>query len=420
MDDMYVKRNIMCIDLKSFFASCECVERGLDPFKVPLVVANKKQGNGAITLAVTPALKKQGIPGRVRLYDIPKNIKYEIVPPRMKLYIEKSKQVVGIYLDYVAPEDLHIYSIDECFLDVTDYLKLYKKTDYELSEEILKTVEEKTGLTATCGIGPNLLLAKVAMDTEAKKYKNGIAKWTYDDVPEKLWSITPLSKMWGIGPRMEKKLNNLNIYTVGELANYDKNILKDKFGVMGQELWNHANGIDLSKISDFKVTPKDKSYSHSQVLFKDYDGNNVKLIIAEMVDVICARLRASNKESRVIGFGIGYSKDVDGGFYHSIKLETSTDSPREITNICFLIFDRYYNNLPIRKVSISCGGLTKKSGVQLNLFDSIENKNEEVKVNTAIDEIKSKFGKNSIVKASSLLPDSTAIARNEKIGGHHE
>lgn len=420
MDDMYVKRNIMCIDLKSFFASCECVERGLDPFKVPLVVANKKQGNGAITLAVTPALKKQGIPGRVRLYDIPKNIKYEIVPPRMKLYIEKSKQVVGIYLDYVAPEDLHIYSIDECFLDVTDYLKLYKKTDYELAEEILKTVEEKTGLTATCGIGPNLLLAKVAMDTEAKKYKNGIAKWTYDDVPEKLWSITPLSKMWGIGPRMEKKLNNLNIYTVGELANYDKNILKDKFGVMGQELWNHANGIDLSKISDFKVTPKDKSYSHSQVLFKDYDGNNVKLIIAEMVDVICARLRASNKESRVIGFGIGYSKDVDGGFYHSIKLETSTDSPREITNICFLIFDRYYNNLPIRKVSISCGGLTKKSGVQLNLFDSIENKNEEVKVNTAVDEIKSKFGKNSIVKASSLLPDSTAIARNEKIGGHHE
>ena len=242
MDDMYVKRNIMCIDLKSFFASCECVERGLDPFKVPLVVANKKQGNGAITLAVTPALKKQGIPGRVRLYDIPKNIKYEIVPPRMKLYIEKSKQVVGIYLDYVAPEDLHIYSIDECFLDVTDYLKLYKKTDYELAEEILKTVEEKTGLTATCGIGPNLLLAKVAMDTEAKKYKNGIAKWTYDDVPEKLWSITPLSKMWGIGPRMEKKLNNLNIYTVGELANYDKNILKEIA---------EKNNIALTELKEF-------------------------------------------------------------------------------------------------------------------------------------------------------------------------
>ncbi len=419
-NNLYIKRNIMCIDLKSFFASCECVDRGLDPFKVPLVVANKKQGNGAITLAVTPALKKQGVPSRVRLYDIPANIKYEIVPPRMKLYIEKSKEVVSIYLDYVASEDLHIYSVDECFLDVTDYLKLYKKTDYELAEEILKTVEEKTGLTATCGIGPNLLLAKVAMDTEAKKYKNGIAKWTYDDIPEKLWPITPLSKMWGIGPRMEKKLNNLNIYTIKELANFDKNILKDKFGVMGQELWNHANGIDLSRISDFKVSPKDKSFSHSQVLFKDYDGNNVKLIIAEMVDVLTARLRASNKESQVIGFGIGYSKDINGGFYHSIKLDTPTDSSKEITNICYLIFDRYYNNLPIRKVSISCGGLVKKSGTQLNLFDSLEEKKAETKVNAAIDEIKSRFGKNSIVKASSLLPDSTAIERNKKIGGHHE
>ena len=404
MEELYIKRNIMCIDLKSFFASCECIDRGLDPFKVPLVVANKKQGNGAITLAVTPALKKQGVPSRVRLFDIPPNIKYEIVPPRMKLYIEKSKEVVNIYLDYVAPEDLHIYSVDECFLDVTDYLKLYKKTDYELAEEILKTIERKTGLTATCGIGPNLL----------------IAKWTYEDIPEKLWPITPLSKMWGIGPRMEKNLNNLNIYTIRELAHYNKNVLKDKFGVMGLELWNHANGIDTSRISDFKVSPKDKSYSHSQVLFKDYNETNVKLIIAEMVDVLTARMRASGKESRVIGFGIGYSKDVHGGFYHSIKLDTPTDSSKEITNICFLIFDRYYNNLPIRKVSISCGGLTKKSGVQLNLFDSIEEKNNEVKVNTAIDEIKARFGKNSIVKASSLLPDSTAIERNKKIGGHHE
>ncbi len=414
------KRNILCIDLKSFFASCECIERGLDPFKVPLVVANKHQGNGAITLAVTPYLKKQGIPGRVRLFEIPKNIKYEIVPPRMKLYIEKSKEVISIYLDFIAPEDLHIYSIDECFLDVTDYLKLYKKSDYELALDILKKIEEKTGLTATCGIGPNLLLAKVAMDTEAKKYKNGIAKWTYEDIENKLWTITPLSKMWGIGPRMEKKLNILQIFTVGDLAHYDKNILKDKFGVMGSELWNHANGIDESKISDFNKEAKDKSYSHSQVLFKDYDGNNIKIIISEMVDVICARLRSNKKECKTIGFGIGYSKDINGGFYHCNKLDWPTDSEKEITKICFLIFDRYYDNLPIRKVSISVSGLCEKKGKQLNLFESSSTSKKDENLNETIDKIKLKFGKNSIIKASSLLPDSTAIARNEKIGGHHE
>ena len=420
MAELYQTRNIMCIDLKSFFASCECIERGLDPFKVPLVVANPKQGNGAITLAITPYLKAQGIGSRTRLYDIPRNIKYTIVPPRMKLYISKSQEVVSIYLDYVAKEDLHIYSIDECFLDVTDYLKLYKKTDYELAEEILNKIQEKTGLTATCGIGPNLLLAKVAMDIEAKKYKNGIAKWTYEDIPTKLWPITPLSKMWGIGKRMEKNLNVLNIYTIGDLAKYNPNKLKDKFGVMGEELWNHANGIDTSKIADFKVQAKDKSYSHSQVLFKDYNETNIKIIISEMVELLTARLRANNKQTTVIGLGISYSKEINSGFYHTLKLDAPTDSNKEIINYCNTIFDRYYDYLPIRKVNISCGGLIPKKGVQLNLFEEYTDIKQENKINKTIDEIKNKFGKNSLIKASSLLPDSTAIERNSKIGGHHE
>ena len=420
MANLYPERNIMCIDLKSFFASCECIERGLDPFKVPLVVANPKQGNGAITLAVTPYLKSQGVASRSRLYEIPKNIKYTIVPPRMKLYIEKSKEIVNIYLDYVAKEDLHIYSIDECFLDVTDYLKLYKKSDYELAEEILKTIQEKTGLTATCGIGPNPLLAKVAMDTEAKKYKNGIAKWNYDDIPNKLWPITPLSKIWGIGKRMEKNLNILNIYSIGDLAKYDPHKLKDKFGIMGTELWNHANGIDTSRITDFKTEAKDKSYSHSQVLFKDYNESNIRIIISEMVELLTARLRANKKQTAVIGFGISYSKEINSGFYHSLKLEAPTDSNKEIIKYCNIIFDRYYDYLPIRKVSISCGGLIPKQGVQLNLFEKYSDILQENEINKTVDEIKNKFGKNSIIKASSLLPDSTAIERNTKIGGHHE
>lgn len=419
MEETFINRHIICIDLKSFFASCECVERGLDPFTYPLIVANPNQKGGAITLAVTPFLKAQGVPSRGRVFEISKDIKYTLVPPRMNLYIKKSKEVVDIYLDFVAKEDLHIYSIDECFLDLTHYLKLYKKTDYEIAVDILNTIKRKTGLTATCGIGPNMLLAKVAMDTEAKHNKDCIAKWTYEDVPSKLWPITPLSNMWGIGKNMERNLNKLNIYSMGELAKYDRNKLKDKFGVMGIELWNHANGIDTSLISDFNSIPKDKSYSHSQVLFKDYNEENIQIIIDEMVEVICSRLRKNNRQCNAVGFGIGYSKDVNGGFYHRIKLDAPTDSFKEINKYCHIIFDKFYEFLPIRKVTVCCAEITKKEGVQLNIFETYEEIKEEANINKAVDEIKEKYGKNSMLKASSLLKDSTIVERNKKVGGHN-
>jgi len=417
MENVYLNRNFLCIDLKSFFASCECVDKNLDPFKTPLVVANPTQGNGAITLAVTPYLKTLGVKSRGRLFEIPKHIKYMIAKPRMNLYIKKSKEVVSVYLKYVSIEDIHIYSVDECFLDVTDYLKMYKKTDYELALDILKDVRETTGLYATCGIGPNMLLAKISMDIEAKHNNDFIAKWTYDDIPTKLWNISPLSEMWGIGSRMEKNLNKLGIYSVKDLAFYDRNKLKQKFGVIGTEIWNHANGIDLSRIKDYRKL-SDKSYSHSQVLFKDYNGNNIKIIIKEMIDVVARRLRDNKKLSNVIGFGISYSKSVGGGFYHSIKLDNPTDNIDIIFATCLMIFDKFYEYLPIRKVSISCGGLQYKLGVQLNIFESIHDLNETENINKTIDEINNKYGKNSLLKASSLLPDSTIIERNKKVGGH--
>ncbi len=410
----------LCIDLKSFFASVECVERNLNPFTTPLVVANKNQGQGAITLAVSPYLKNKGIKGRTRIYEIPKNIKYLVVNPRMKLYMEKSRDVVSIYLDFVAKEDLHIYSIDECFLNLTDYLNFYKKTAEEIALDILKTIYQKTGLTATCGIGPNMLLAKVAMDIDAKHQKNCIAKWTMNDIKTKLWRISPLSKMWGIGSRMEKKLNALGIYSIKDLALYDSNKLKDKFGIMGLELWNHANGIDTSQISDFQKIKKDKSISHSQVLFKDYFFENAKLIIEEMVEVVASRLREKNVETSCVGLGIGYSKTINAGFYHTTKLEIATDNEEIIKKTCFLLFERFYENLPIRKITISCGKLSKKIGMQLNLFQEYQDIQKIENVSKTIDEIKSQFGKNSILKASSLLSDSTIRIRNQKIGGHHE
>ncbi len=416
-----INRHILCIDLKSFFASVECVERGLNPFTTPLVVASNTQGNGAITLAITPFLKRKGIPSRTRLYEIPKDITYQIVPPRMSLYIQKSSEVVNIYLDFVSENDLHIYSIDECFLDVTTYLKYYGLTDEELALKILKTIEKKTGLTATCGIGPNMLLAKIAMDKEAKKYKNGIAKWTYEDIPKKLWSITPLSEVWGIGKRLEKRLNNLGIYSIYELAHYDQNTLKEKFGILGLELYEHANGIDNSLIYEFKHQPKEKSISHSQVLLKDYYDDDILLIIKEMLEVLTRRLRTNHLECMVINLSISYSKNIGGGFTHSLKLECATDNTDNLYQICKSIFDRYYlEHTPIRKVGISLGKLSKKEGIQLDLFENFEKKVLNEKLDYTLDNVHNKYGKNSILKATSLLSYSTIKERNQKIGGHHE
>ena len=416
-----LNRSIICIDLKSFFASCECIEKNLNPFTFPLVVANPKQGKGALTLAVTPYLKTLGVKSRGRLYEIPKNIKYYITKPQMSLYMKKSKEVTDIYLDFVAAEDLYVYSIDECFLDVTNYLKLYNKTDYELALDILNKVKEKTKLTAVVGIGPNMLIAKVAMDVEAKHNKDCIAKWDYKDIPLKLWNISPLSKMWGIGPRMEKKLNQMKLYSIGDIAKMDKMVLKQRFGTIGEDIWNHANGINttlLKDLNNYKV--KEQSYSHSQVLFKDYNDKNIGIIINEMVEMLTARLRHNNKECIGVGLGIDYSKNVGGSFYHQIKLEIPTDDNKEIIKVCNLIFDRFYENLPIRKITISLNGLIPKVGKQLNLFEEAKTTKKEESINKVIDKIKSKYGKNSLLKASNLLKDSTAIERNKKIKGHDE
>ena len=419
MDELKIKRNIICIDLKSFFASCECVERNLDPFITPLVVAEPNR-EGAITLAVTPYMKKLGVKSRGRIFEIPKNINYKIARPRMSLYIKKSKEVVDIYLDYVAKEDLHIYSIDECFLDVTNYLKLYKKTPKELALDIMNTVYKKTGLCATAGIGPNLLLAKISMDIEAKHNKDFIAEWSYEDIQTKLWNITPLSDMWGIGKRMEKKLNDMGLKKVGDIANYNRLKLKEKFGIIGEELWYHANGIDLSKISDFKKEAKEKSISNSQVLYKDYYNNDVTLIIKEVLNLLLKRLRKENLLTKHVSLHISYSRNIGGYFSVSKKLEQETNDESELYKVLLSIFNSYYEeDMPVRKVGISLSKLENNNHIQLNLFDNIKEIDNKTNLNNIVDEINEKYGNNSILKATSLLSISTIKDRNNKIGGHN-
>ena len=406
------ERNILCIDLKSFFASVECVERNLDPFTTPLIVADPSRKGGAITLAVTPYMKTLGVPSRGRVFEIPKNIKYITAPPRMSLYVKKSKEVINCFLDFVSKEDMHVYSIDEAFLDVTDYLKLYKMDDVTLAKTIMDRIKEKTGLTSTCGIGPNLLLAKVALDIESKHSPDFIAKWTYEDVKTKLWNITPLDEMWGIGSKTMKKLNDLGIYKVGDINKYSKDFYKKRFGVLGEELYLHANGIDNSNIKDDKYEIKNKSYGLSQILYKDYTPEEAILIIKEMCETICKRLRNNKKVCGVVGFGIGYSRSVGGGFYHSKKLSESTDNENVIFSVCKSIYDSYIEEEPIRKVSISLGKITDNNYVQLNLFEEVNETINEIPI--VVDEINKKFGDNAILKASSLLNYSTIKMRNKK------
>lgn len=412
------ERNILCIDLKSFFASVECVERNLDSFTTPLIVADPSRKGGAITLAVTPYMKTLGVPSRGRVFEIPKNIKYITAPPRMSLYVKKSKEVINCFLDFVSKEDMHVYSIDEAFLDVTDYLKLYKMDDFTLAKTIMARIKEKTGLTSTCGIGPNLLLAKVALDIESKHSPDFIAKWTYEDVKTKLWNITPLDEMWGIGSKTMKKLNDLGIYKVGDINKYSKDFYKKRFGVLGEELYLHANGIDNSNIKDDKYEIKNKSYGLSQILYKDYTPEEAILIIKEMCETICKRLRNNKKVCGVVGFGIGYSRSVGGGFYHSKKLSESTDNENVIFSVCKSIYDSYIEEEPIRKVSISLGKITDNNYVQLNLFEEVNETINEIPI--VVDEINKKFGDNAILKASSLLNYSTIKMRNKKMGGHNK
>ena len=406
------ERVIMSIDLKSFFASCECVNRGLDPFSTPLVVADTSRGNGAMTLAVTPYLRSKGVNSRSRVFELPKNIKIIFVKPRMRLYETYSEKVREIFKSFISEEDIHIYSIDEVFMDVTDYLKYYKMTDIELAKTIMKTIKDKTGLTSTCGIGPNIFLSKVAMDVEAKHNKEFIAKWTFNDIETKLWNLEPLSTVWGIGKNTEKKLNNLGIKKVKDINNYTRDFYIRRFGnVAGNDIWCKANGIDFTTIKDLNERTRDKSISMSQILYRDYSKEEAILIVKEMNDMLSKKLRRMNKTTKLVYLGINYSRDLCKRFKETILLNESEDIPERIYEVLEYIYYKNIENLPIRKVTIAYSKLSDKKCTQLSLFENNIIENDEY--HKAIDKINERFGGTSLLRASSLLKNST-IKNREK------
>ncbi|MBO0472074.1 Y-family DNA polymerase [Enterococcus sp. DIV0242_7C1] len=415
------RRTIFCIDVKSFYASVECVARGYDPLEKMLVVMSHAENSGGLVLASSPKAKEVlGITNVTRKYDVPNHPALEIVPPRMNEYIKENMKINEIYSEYVADEDLHIYSIDESFLDVTASWKLFGQSPVELARAIQKRVKKETGLYITIGIGDNPLLAKLAMDIEAKHTNERLAEWHYEDVRKKVWTIEPITEMWGIGHRLEKRLNNLGIRSVYELAHTDINKLKRNLGIIGEQLYAHAHGIDRSRLSE-KYIPEERSFNNSQILMRDYlKQEEIEVVIREMADQVAARLRKAHCQTECVHLSVGASRGTrqpHTGFSRQMKVPL-TNSSKLLTEYCLMLFRQYWRGEEIRHIGITYSKLNYNTYVQLDLFHEPTEQLKELELDHVIDDIRQRFGYVSLVHASSMTKGGTAISRASLVGGH--
>lgn len=411
----------LCIDLKSFYASVECVERGLDPFKINLVVADPTRGGGAITLAASPAIKKLGVPSRGRIYQIPKDIEYIIATPRMTLYMEYSAKIYAIFLKYISSEDIHVYSIDESFLDITSYLSLYKMTPKELAKTILDDIMEETGITATVGIGTNLFLTKVALDIQAKHTMDNIAYLDEDIYKQTLWHHQPLTDFWMIGTGTVRRLNAVGILDMCDVAHADEKLLYRIFGVNAEYLIDHAWGKEPVTIADIKkYQPISNSISNAQVLFEDYNYQNAYLVMKEMVDLNVLTLVERHLVTNHIALYIGYSKNMIKPSRGSRKISVTTNSSKLLMEEFKYLFKRIVNpDYPIRQIGISFGNVKDEMYEQFNLFTDIEDIEKEKRVQEAIVDIRHQYGKNAVLKGMNFYDKATTRKRNTLVGGHN-
>ncbi len=424
-------RDVLCLDCISFYASVECIERGLDPLKAKLVVMSypsddpELRGSGLILASSRMAKKAYGISNVSRARDLPFPYPPDltIAAPRMLLYMKKNQEINNIYKKYADEANHHVYSVDESFLDVTNSIKLFGcKNAYELALKIQKDVQKNTGIYVTVGIGDNPLLAKLALDNAAKRTKDMIAEWRYEDVPNTLWRIKDITDFWGIGNKTAIRLKRMGIQTVYDLAHTNYYVLKDRLGVMGAQLYAHSWGIDRSFLGD-SVKQASKSIGNSQVLDKDYTyRSEIEIVLLEMADQVATRLRRSGAKAQVISLFCGYSMgylDQDGkrGFHQQMKVP-ATNSSKEINQYLKQIFDRHYKYQDIRTIGVNTGGLIYTDALQLNLFEDFDRQVDQAKIEHVVDTIRRKFGFKSIVHAVSLLEGGRAIARSSLIAGH--
>ncbi|WP_099469327.1 Y-family DNA polymerase [Konateibacter massiliensis] len=411
----------LCIDLKSFYASVECVERELDPLTTNLAVADPERGEKTICLAISPSMKALGIQNRCRVFQIPPNVKYIMAVPRMKLYIEYSAKIYAIYLKYVAKEDIHVYSIDEAFLDVTHYLSMYHMEAKELAVRIMKDIKAETGVTATGGIGTNLYLAKIALDITAKHTRDNIGYLDETLYQKTLWNHKPLTDFWRIGAGTVKRLASIGVTTMGEIAQLDEEILYRLFGIDAELLIDHAWGRETTQMADIKsYKPKSNSMSSGQILPRDYSFEECGVVVKEMTDALCLDMTEKGLVTSSLSLMIGYSNELGcKPATGTVSMSVTTNAYRAIIAYVMDLYGRIADkSRPIRRLSLSCNNLVDETYEQYDLFTNPAELERERKIQRAELAIKGRFGKNALIRGMDLQDVATTLERNRQIGGH--
>ena len=431
-------RQYLCIDLKSFYASVECVERGLDPMTTRLVVADPSRTEKTICLAVSPALKELGVRNRCRVFEIPKTIDYLMAPPRMALYIERSADIYEVYLKYVAPEDIHVYSIDEAFLDVTGYLTLHGCTARELGERIREDVVRTTGIPATCGLGTNLYLAKVALDITAKHSPDFFGELDEERYRATLWAHQPITDFWRVGAGTARRLAQMGIHTMGQLAMSPTEPLYQELGIDAEILIDHAWGIEPVTIAHIKgYKPQAHSLSSGQVLGCDYDFEGGLLLAKEMADQLALELVDAHQVAHSANLAVGYRATervvpTEGHAPQANRWGELTSqgtrafvAPTSSSEVIRAEVETLYRHItdrsrPIHRLTLSLGDVSADdhAGLQMDLFSDPVARERERRRLEAVNAVRAKFGKNAMLRAMDLLPEATARERNRQIGGH--
>lgn len=414
-------RYYICIDLKSFYASVECVDRGLDPMTAKLVVADPERGKGTICLAVSPALKALGVRNRCRVFEIPNNVTYIMAVPRMQRYIDCSADIYGIYLEYFSKDDIHVYSIDESFIDITPYLSLYHKTPHEMAVMLISEVKDRLRLIATAGVGTNLYLAKVALDIISKHTPDRIGVLDSASYKKLLWHHRPLTDFWQLGPGTQRTLNSMGILDMADIAAHP-DLIRKRFGINSEYMIDHANGIEDVTIADIKNY---KSLSHSltsgQVLPRNYKYEEARLAISEMADELTQTLVARKLLSCGYYVYIGYAGMDRNGISSSEVLPEGIDSSRKLNSLILDMFDTLADpRYEIRRLTIGYSPVVPKSSRQYSLFGDQADAVKDLKVSESVNTIRDRYGKNSIVRGMDLLDAATTMERNDQIGGHRK